>query len=216
MSSSFVTLIPIAIVVGFSPIPIVQLILVIFSKRRIPNLVAFVGTLIVMTAAVVAFGVAGYDAAEEADDQTRGVVSLALVVAGAFLIAMGVRYWRDRADTSEPKVFEKITDMGPGAAALLAVAAVFANPKNLVLLLAAGQTIGAADADSDVMAAVVFVALATAPYVFTAVYALAGGESAQTKLDGFRAWLMQRNRAIMGVISTVVGAYLVIKGISAF
>ena len=35
--------------------------------------------------------------------------------------------------------------MGPAAAGFLAFGAVFVNPKNLVLLLAAGQSIGASD-----------------------------------------------------------------------
>ena len=66
------------------------------------------------------------------------------------------------------------------------------------------------------MAAVAFVALATAPYVVTVAHVLAGGELAQLKLDGLRAWLMQRSRTIMGVFSAVAAAYLVIKRISGF
>jgi hypothetical protein len=52
------------------------------------------------------------------------------------------------------------------------------NPKNLVLLLAAGQAIGAATSGSKILLGAVFVLLATAPYTLAAGYALIGGASA--------------------------------------
>ena len=50
MSQTIASLIPAAIGIAISPVPIVELILVIFSRRRVPNTVAFVLTLIVLSA----------------------------------------------------------------------------------------------------------------------------------------------------------------------
>jgi len=68
-------------------------------------------------------------------------------------------------------MFQKISGMAPAAAAFLALGATFANPKNLVLLLAAGQTIGAATSGSKVLIGGIFVLIATAPYTGAAGYA---------------------------------------------
>lgn len=48
-------------------------------------------------------------------------------------------------------MFQTIAGMGPAAAAVLAVGATSVNPKNIVLLLAAGQTIGAATSGSKIL-----------------------------------------------------------------
>ena len=60
---SLAALLSSAIGVAVSPAPIVEFILVLFSRRRVPNAIAFVGTLIVMTVAAVLLGAAGQAAA---------------------------------------------------------------------------------------------------------------------------------------------------------
>ena len=57
--------------------------------------------------------------------------------------------------------------------------------------------------------------LATAPYTLAAGYALLGGERANVNLDRARAWLVAHNRLIMGVICTLLGLLLVVKGVTA-
>ena len=113
---------------------------------------------------------------------------------------LGVRNWRNRADTSEPAVLASIAGMGPSAVAFLALGATWVNPKNLVLLLSAGQQVGSTD--RPWLWGAVFLLLATAPYTLAAAYSLFGGNAAQQRLDGLRAWLVARNRLIMGIICT--------------
>lgn len=212
MSETIVSLIPAVIGIAISPAAIVELILVIFSRRRVPNTVAFVLTLIVLSAAAVAIGAAGEKATESSANHTSTGMAVVLVVLGLLLLLVAMRNWRNRADTSEPKVFQTIAGMGPAAAAFLALGATFMNPKNLVLLLAAGQTIGAATSGSKLLIGGVFVLLATAPYTLAAGYALVGGAPANRNLDRARAWLIAHNRLIMAVICGLLGALLVLKG----
>ena len=123
MSETIASLIPAAIGIALSPVPIVELILVIFSRRRLPNTVAFVLTLIVLSAAAVALGAAGEKATESSGHHTSAGMAVMLVVLGVLLLLVGVRNWRNRADASEPKVFQTIAGMGPAAAAFLALGA---------------------------------------------------------------------------------------------
>jgi len=193
------SLIPAAAGVALSPVPIIELIFVLFLNRRGPNSVAFVVSLIALTAAAVALGVAGQQATESSAGETSKGAAVGLLVLGLVLVAVGVKNWRNRADHSEPRVFAKIADMGPGAAAFLALGATFLNPKNVVLLIAAGQTIGASTSGSKLTIGAVFVLIATLPYTAAVGYALLAGEHARTRLDAARAWLISHNRAIMGV-----------------
>jgi hypothetical protein len=212
MSGTIASLIPAAIGIAISPVPIVELILVIFSRRRVPNTVAFVLTLIVLSAAAVAMGAAGQKATESSGNHTSTGMAVVLIVLGVLLLLVAIRNWRNRADTSEPNMLQKISGMGGAAAAFLAFGAVFVNPKNLVLLLAAGQTIGAATSGSKLLIGALFVLIATAPYTTAAGYALTGGAPANRNLDRARAWLIARNRLIMAVICGLLGALLVVKG----
>ena len=215
MSGAIGSLIPAAIGLALSPVPIIELILVLFSRRRVANTVAFVLALIVLTIAAVALGAAGQSATQSSPGKTSAGMAIALVVLALLLLIVGAENWRNRADTSEPKAFQTIAGMGPAAAAFLALGATFVNPKNLVLLLAAGQTIGAATSGSKILLGCVFVLFATAPYTLAAGYALIGGPAANRKLDRARAWLVARNRLIMGVICLLLGPLLFVKGVAA-
>ena len=132
---------------------------------------------------------------------------------GALLLVMGVRNWRNRADTSEPAVLGSIAEMGPAAVAILTLGATWLNPKNLVLLLSAGQQVGSTD--RPWLWGAVFLLVATAPYTLASGYSLFGGRAAQQRLDGLRVWLVARNRLIMGIICTVLGLLLLARGLAA-
>jgi hypothetical protein len=103
--------------------------------------------------------------------------------------------------------------MGPVAVAVLAFGAVAVNPKNTVLLLAAGQAVGASS--SPLWFGVGFVLLGTLPYWLAVGYALLGGQAAHMRLDRLRRWLVTRNRLIMAVICSLLGLVLVAKGWAA-
>jgi hypothetical protein len=215
MGGMILTLIPVAIGVAISPVPIIEPILVLFSRRRAANTTAFVVALIVLTAAALAVGATGETTAGNSGGSTSTGIAIALAVMGLLLVLVGAQNWRNRADTSEPKAFQKIAGMAPAAVAFLALGATFLNPKNLVLLLAAGQTIDAATSGSKLLIGALFVILATAPYTLAASYALLGGEAAKARLDRARAWLVASNRLIMALICTPLGALLLVKGIAA-
>lgn len=214
MDNTLLTLIPTAIGIAISPVPLMELILVLFSKRRTTNTLAFVGTLLASTAVLLFIGAQGGQAiaGDDASGPSTGAGVL-FAVLGALLLAVGVKNWRNRADTSEPKVLSTISGMGPLPVAFLAFGTVFVNPKNTVLLLTAGQAIGRSEASLGTAA--VFVLVATAPYLLAAGYSLFGGAAAQQRLDAFRVWLVGRNRAIMGVLCFALGALLVLKGVAA-
>lgn len=212
-AETLATLIPTAIGFALSPAALIQLILVLLSRRRVVNSIAFVGSLLVLTALALFLGGLGATAAGESSAGPGMVGGIVFAVLGALLIVVGVRNWRNRADTSEPAVMATIANMGPGAVAFLTLGATFVNPKNLPLLISAGATV--AGTANPWLVGVGFLLLGTAPYWLAMLYSLFGGEKAAATLERWRSWLVARNRLIMGVICIVLGLLLLLKGIAA-
>ena len=212
-SSDIATLLPVAIGFALSPAAIIELILVLFSQRRVTNSIVFVVSLIVTTSAALALGAVGSNAAGGSAGSTSTIGSWAFVVFGLLLVVMGVSNWRKRSDTSEPAVFRTIATMGPGAVALLTLGVTFINPKNLPLLLSAGETIGSTDAPW--LSGAVFVIIGTLPYTGAMLYSLLGGDRSTATLERLRDWLVAHNRLIMAVLCSVLGVLLLVKGIMA-
>lgn len=210
------SLIPLALAFALSPVPLIELILVLFSERRTVNSLVFVIGVVVTAAIGVALGIAGQSAAGGGEGDTNSGMAVVLVVLGLAMVLFGVRNWRNRADTSEPAVLSKIGRMGPGAVVVLTPGATLVNPKNLVILLGAGQAIGAAAVGSArVVGAIVFLVVATLPYTVATGYALLGGDAGHRRLDGWRSWLVAHNRAVMGIVLGGVGVVLLAKGLGA-
>ncbi len=213
MTGVVAVLLPVAIGFAISPVPLIELILVLFSRRRVVNTIAFVVSLLAGTALVVFLGAIGGDAT--GGDSAGGPSTLVRVIVGVLglgLLLLGIQNWRNRSDESQPKVLASIYEMGPVPVATLAIGIALFNPKNLPLLLAAGQTIGASSAPLAI--GIVFVLVANSPYLAAAGYSLFGGQGAADRLDRMRAWLIRRNRAIMGILCTVLGLLLVVKALS--
>lgn len=213
MSSTLVTLLPVAIGFALSPAAIIELILVLFSKRRIVNGVVFVVSLIVLTTLALVIGALGASASGAGSGSQSTIVSVVLAAFGLLLLALGIQNWRKRDDTSEPAAFAAIAGMGPGPVAFLTLGVTFVNPKNLPLLLGAGAVIG--KSDSPLVSGIVFVLVGTLPYTGAVLYSLLGGEGASRRLESVREWMVRHNRMIMAILCTLLGVLLLVKGAGA-
>ena len=85
------SLIPAAAGVALSPVPIIELILVLFSNRRGPNSVAFVVSLIALTAAAVALNVTRQQTTESSTGETSKNTTITLLVLKLVLVAIDVK-----------------------------------------------------------------------------------------------------------------------------
>ena len=212
-TETLVTLIPTAIGLALSPAALIQLILVLLSKRRVVNSVTFVGSLLVLSAVAMTLGVLGTNAAGGTGGGSGLVGGLVYAALGVLLLVVGVKNWRNRSDTSEPAVMASIANMGPAAVAFLTLGATFINPKNLPLLISAGATV--AGTPNPWLVGLGFLLLGTAPYWVAMLYSLLGGDKANATLERMRTWLVARNRLIMGVICIGLGLMLLAKGVVA-
>lgn len=142
-------ILPLALAVAISPIPIIATILMLMSPKPRPLGLSFLGGWVVgIGVAVVAFTLLGGILPEPETGGSRPVVGTIQLIVGALLLLMAVKQWRGRPGPGEdaelPKWMAAIDTMKPGAALGLALLLSAVNPKNLLLAVAAGASIGRA------------------------------------------------------------------------
>lgn len=216
-------ILPLAVGVALSPVPIAAVILMLFTPRARGNGSAFalgwlLGIAVVMTILLVVSG-AGDVATSDAGgpSTTVGWMKVAL---GAVLIVLAVRRWRNRPrgdDTPEPPRWMKDLDtFTPVKSLLLGALLSGVNPKNLALILAATATIaaGGLSGSEEAVVTVIFIVLASITVVTPVVAFLVMGERASTALRSAQEWMMTNNNTVMAVILVVFGVKLLGDGIS--
>lgn len=211
-------LLPLAVGVAISPIPIVAVILMLLSANAGSASVGFgIGWVVGIVAATGIFillaGTVG-----ASDDDGSSSVSWIKVILGALLVVLAAKQWRERGDTSTPKWMEAIDQLTLSKAAGLGVVLAAVNPKNLLLCVSAGVTIGAGglDGGGEVVALVVFTVLAASTVVIPVVgYALAA-DRLREPLASAKNWLQAQNHQVMAIVLLVMGAVVVGKGLGGF
>lgn len=209
-----------AVGVAISPVPIIAVILMLFSKRARVNGPAFAAGWVVALAVVslVAYGltVQGQNASASS---TTEVVAWGNVIFGLFFLGLAVRNWRSRpapgSTPSMPKWMAGIDGLSPGKALVLGLLLAGVNPKNLMLALAAGTAVAGLTLPTNeaIWSLLVFVVLASLTIVLPVVYYLVGGAKAKATLDELKDWLAVHNNAVMAVLLLVFGVDLIAKGL---
>jgi hypothetical protein len=214
---------PYAVGVAISPIPIIAVILMLFSDRAKTNGPAFLLGWVVGLGVVVAVAYAIADASDVATDSSASDGSSTVqVLLGVVLLVLALRNWRKRQGPGEeaamPKWMTTIDAFTPFKALGLAVLLSAVNPKNLILSVGAAAAVaqaGRSTSDATV-ALVVFVVLASLSIAVPVLFYLFGGAKAKTVLDGWKAWLSANNATVMAVLLLVFGVVLVGKGTGHF
>jgi hypothetical protein len=212
---------PLAVGIAASPIPIIAVILMLFTARARQNGPAFVAGWMLGLFAITGLAALVVDGAgADSDAGTNDLVDWLKLLLGAGMLILAYKQWQQRPAAGEeaamPGWMSSVESFSPSKAFGLALL-LSANPKNLVLAISAGAAIGQTPGLSlgpEIVAVVVFVLIASATTAGAVAYYLLGGASAEERLDDFKGWLTQNNATIMAVILLVLGAVLAGQGIS--
>ncbi len=219
MGAAVGDILPSAIGVAISPVPIIAVILMLFGPNARSTGAAFaigwVLALLVVGGIVLAVADAGDVSSEQGPSDAAFAVKLVL---GLLFLLLAARQWRSRPKEGEkpemPGWMNAIDQVTPVRAFGLAALLAGVNPKNLGLTLAAGSTIsqaGLSGAESW-LALLVFVALASASVGAPVVYYLMAGSAAERTLDAMKTWLTANNATVMFVLLLVLGVKLIGDG----
>jgi threonine/homoserine/homoserine lactone efflux protein len=216
-------ILPLAVGIAISPIPIIAAILMLLSPRAKAASVGFLlGWLAGIIVAIVLFTLLSSLLRQQDSTGASPVAGVIKIILGALLLFLAAKQWRGWLAKDEhavmPKWMSAIESMtaakGLGLGFLLSAV----NPKNLLMAISAGLTIGGANlsfADTTVVI-VVFVLLAGCTVLIPVVGYLIASARMAGPLDSLRGWLVDNNAAIMAVLLLVIGVSMVGKGIASF
>jgi hypothetical protein len=215
MSDAFGQMLPFALVIALSPIPIVAVIAMLFSQRATGNGIAFLAGWVVGVAGGLAlFTALAGEALGAGDEPSTGVTVLRFVL-GVALLALAVKKWRGRPrpgdEVAMPAWMSRIDAIAPARALGLAVLLGSVNPKNLAMNLAAAAvvvSVGVEGADRAVVIAL-YTAVASVPVALAVGYRLFAGERGAVVLDRLRGWLAANEATVMVVLLLVFGVKLI-------
>jgi len=211
---------PIAVAVAFSSVPITATILILLSpKRNISGLAFLIGWVAGLTivVSVATFGAQALPITSIRSQQTafgiaEVVIGAALVVFG---IASGVRAVRRPAPAQGAKWLSAVKSFGPRPSLGLAVILNF-RPKGLLLGVAAGLAIGSSDGKSvgDSVVVIAFYVLISASTVAVPIIAtIAMPELMQPRLIRAQAWLELHGRLVTALLMGLIGVVILGAGI---
>jgi threonine/homoserine/homoserine lactone efflux protein len=207
-------LLPSAVAVALSPIPVIAVVLVLGSRHARTAGPAFALGWITGLAAVSALVLLLLSGGADDDGDDPGVAWLQLAVGLLFLV-LAVKQWRKRPGTGEtpemPGWMATVDSATPPKAAVLGLALSGANPKNVALTLATAASIAEAGLDpaDEAIAISVFVAVGSATVGGAVLANLLLGDRAARGLAAVRRFMADNNAVIMTVVLLLLGAKFV-------
>lgn len=212
------TVLPLALVVGLSPLPILPAVLLLLTPRARVNgpayLAAWLVGLTALTAA--AWWLAGLADPSEPTDEGIGWIQVAT---GAIFLVMAAVKWLRRPAPGQakaaPKWMAALDSYSPAQAARLGALLACANPKNLAMAMAAGAEIavladGAGATTGGIVGFVLIGSLGVGtPVLLHAVL----GERSAPALDRSRDWLQRNGTALSVGVLGILGVLLLLGGL---
>jgi len=213
-------ILPLAVGVGISVVPIVAVILMLGTPRGRVNGVMFLvgwllGAAIVGTIALIIANAIGVSSGGASTG-----MNWVKIVLGVLLLFGAFRNWRKRPREGEkpklPKWMETIDKFtGPKSAGIGALLS-GVNPKNLALIIAAAGIIAQSGISvaQQAGAYIIFVAIGTIGIALPLIVYFAMGKRAVKILESWNVWLAANNSTVMAVLFLVFAAVLIGKGIT--
>lgn len=221
MFDVFMNMLPSAIGVAISPIPIVAVILMLMGKHAKSNGPAFLGGWILALLIVSGFilWLAGAGKLSSGGSSSSATTTITLIL-GLLMIALGIKSWLGRPKGSEqppmPKWMAAIDGFTPIMSFGIAIVLAALNPKNLLLVIAGSLAIvdGNLAAADQLLLVIVFVIIGSLTVAVPVIYYLLAPTSAAAMLDTAKGWLVRYNSVIMAVLLIVIGAKLLIQSLA--
>lgn len=215
-------ILPLAVGVALSPIPIIAVILMLFSKNARGTSLGFLAGWflgVTVVATVVVF--IANPAQQATGGESSPMPAILRILLGVLLLVAAYRNWKKRPKPGEqvemPGWMSSIDSMTAGRALGLGALLSGVNPKNLALILAAGVAIAAAGLTTSqtIISLIIFILLACVSVAAPVIVYLVMGDRAEPMLNSWKAWLTQNNATVMMILLLIFGVVVLSKGLGA-
>jgi threonine/homoserine/homoserine lactone efflux protein len=209
-------ILPLAVGVAISPVPIIAIVLILGTPRARSNGPAFaLGWLAGLSIAGGIFLAVASGRAQEEGDGPETWVSVVKLILGVLFVLLAVRIWHGRPQAGQeaemPKWMRATNRFTAVRSLVFGVILSALNPKNLALTIAAAAAIaetGISDGEAIVVLAV-FILIGSLCILAPVVLYFAMRAKAAAILNGLKTWMAVHNAAIMTVLLLVLGAKLI-------
>ena len=224
MGSVIGEILPLAVGIAISPIPIIAVILMLLSPRAKGTSVGFmIGWLAGIVVAIVVFTLLSSVISQRSSGGGSSAGGVIKIIFGVLLLFLAFRQWRERPAKGEqatmPKWMSAIDSMTAAKALGLGFLLAAVNPKNLLMAASAGLIVGGAGlgfGQGLALVIIIFVLLAACTVVIPVIGYLIASARLAGPLDRLRGWLVENNSTIMAVLLLVIGVAVIGKGIASF
>ncbi|TDB87071.1 GAP family protein [Actinomadura sp. KC216] len=214
-------LLPLAVAVAVSPIPIIAVILMLLSRQARTTGRGFLagwaaGIVVATTILVVIANAIGMNGPA---GEPKTPVSWIEMLLGVLVLTLAARQWTSRpgegTQAEVPSWMRAIDEVTPARAATLGLMLSAVNPKNLMMCVAAGIAIaqGELGIGEEVGAVAVFSVIAVCSVAIPVLLYVTDAERMRGPLDDLKAWLERNNATVMFVLLLVIGVVLLGRGI---
>jgi len=207
-----------AVGVAISPVPVIAVILMLFTNKATANSLSFLGGWILGLAiaggVVLALGIEGSGGEEST---TSGWIKIAVAL---MLFALAWKQWSGRPrgdeDPELPGWMAAIDSFTAVKAGGLGVVLSAVNPKNLGLTIVAMSTVSSAGLSTgqEIGTLAVFVAISSVTVAAPVIINVVMGSKATALLDSMKLWLTANNNTVMMVLFIVIGAKVLGDGLA--
>ena len=221
MGEAIGQLLPFAVGVAISPMPIVAMVLMLITPKAKVNGAAFlVGWMVgVALAGAVCLALIGPSSTNDDGTAADWTYWLKLVL-GVVLLGLAAKQWKARPapdeDVEMPKWMSALDGFTAVEAAGMAILLSALNPKNLVFIVGGATAVSQLDlsAGDEAVAWLVFTLIATIGVAVPMGIYIVMGDRAAATLDDLKTWMARNNTAVMAVLLLIIGVKLLGDGIS--
>lgn len=220
MGSVIGEILPLALGIAISPIPIMAAILMLLSPKAKATSVGFMlGWICGIVVALIVFVLLASILPQSESDQPQPIAGMIKILLGALMLFLALKQWRARPhDDVEPPMptwMSAIDTMTAGKGFGLGFLLSAVNPKNLLMAAAAGVIIGSAplSVSSAIAVAIVFTVVAACSVTVPVVAYMVASRAMAGPLESLRGWLVHNNATVMAVLLLVIGVSVIGKGI---
>lgn len=219
MDKMITEILPYAVAVALSPMPIAALILMLLSKRAKINSVMFTagwiaGLAILVLVVTFLVGESARTVKHDTGFDPKTIIDLVL---GLVLIGFALKEWKSRSKAGKtpqmPKWMRAVEKFSPIKALIIGFLLATLNLKNTPM----GITVGAAISDfahtsaQQTAGVIIYLVLASCTITIPVIGFLLLGKRLQKTLETLKVWLIGNNATIMFVLFLILGIVLISK-----
>jgi hypothetical protein len=215
-------MLPYALGIAVSPVPMITVILTLFSQKPRLNGASFLlGWAMGIALPAIAVMMLAINKGIESDGPPSQLTSVLRIFGGVILMGIAIRNWTQRhkpdKESSKPMLLRLVDAITPWKAWVIGfLFADVTNPKNMALTIAGCIEITSSRVSlfETSFLLIMFVLVASVGVASPVMLYLLGGEASRSTIGAWKQWLMLHKKTIMALLFIIFGLSITLRGVA--